>query len=284
MADTIVRGGTLVGAGGRVRTDIRIEGELIAEIGPELTGGDQEIDARGLHVFPGLIDVHVHFNEPGRTEWEGGATGSRCACSRRRHAVLRHAAELDAVHGESTGGRSQARGARGIVDYRFRYLGRPDSRFGRRYGRHGRTGCGRVSKRSCAIPGFLSFPAQMTTTLEEGMHEAARLNLPVAVHAENEEMTRAARRRDAWRHAARLRRLSPGCCRSRSHYAAVAARRRNWREAPYRSRQFWQRCHKGGRSASRAGSMSPLKRVRTTCSLRRMIWNDLVLRPNARHL
>ena len=27
--------------------------------------------------MPGLIDVHVHFNEPGRTEWEGAATGSR---------------------------------------------------------------------------------------------------------------------------------------------------------------------------------------------------------------
>src|SRR5439155_8220854 len=28
-------------------------------------------------VLPGLIDVHLHFNEPGRTDWEGGATGSR---------------------------------------------------------------------------------------------------------------------------------------------------------------------------------------------------------------
>src|SRR5205807_8081131 len=41
-------------------------------------GGDgNEIDARGLTVLPGLIDVHVHFNEPGRAEWEGAATGSR---------------------------------------------------------------------------------------------------------------------------------------------------------------------------------------------------------------
>ncbi len=27
--------------------------------------------------MPGLIDTHVHFNEPGRTEWEGLETGSR---------------------------------------------------------------------------------------------------------------------------------------------------------------------------------------------------------------
>src|SRR5438132_5316309 len=40
----------------------------------------EEIDARGLGVFPGVIDSHVHFNEPGRAEWEGIATGSR-ACA-----------------------------------------------------------------------------------------------------------------------------------------------------------------------------------------------------------
>lgn len=32
-------------------------------------------------IFPGLVDSHVHLNEPGRTEWEGFATGTRAACS-----------------------------------------------------------------------------------------------------------------------------------------------------------------------------------------------------------
>ena len=59
------------------QADIAIEDGSIAAIGPELPGATEEIDARGLHVFPGLIDVHLHFNEPGRTEWEGAATGSR---------------------------------------------------------------------------------------------------------------------------------------------------------------------------------------------------------------
>ena len=49
---------------------------LIAAIGPELEAGGEEIDARGLHVLPGAIDAHVHFNEPGRTDWEGWATGT----------------------------------------------------------------------------------------------------------------------------------------------------------------------------------------------------------------
>src|SRR6476659_8404242 len=37
----------------------------------------EEIDATGLLVLPGVIDAHVHFNEPGRTEWEGFETGAR---------------------------------------------------------------------------------------------------------------------------------------------------------------------------------------------------------------
>src|SRR5438552_7418738 len=76
MVDTVVRGGTLV-AEGLAQADIAIEGGRIQAIGSDLPGGTEEIDARGLHVFPGIIDVHLHFNEPGRTEWEGAATGSR---------------------------------------------------------------------------------------------------------------------------------------------------------------------------------------------------------------
>src|SRR5262249_54750685 len=39
----------------------------------------EEIDATGLLVLPGVVDAHVHFNEPGRSEWEGWETGSRGA-------------------------------------------------------------------------------------------------------------------------------------------------------------------------------------------------------------
>src|SRR5258708_29848852 len=77
MADLILRGGTLVTPEGLQKADRAIEDGKIQSIGPELPGAKQEIDARGLHVFPAVIDVHLHFNEPGRTEWEGAATGSR---------------------------------------------------------------------------------------------------------------------------------------------------------------------------------------------------------------
>ena len=72
----IVRGGTVVTAGEVEVADVAIEDGVITEIGRDLSADGEEIDAAGLHVFPGGIDSHVHFNEPGRTEWEDIAHGS----------------------------------------------------------------------------------------------------------------------------------------------------------------------------------------------------------------
>lgn len=72
----IVRGGTVVTARGVARADIVINHGRIVEVGPDLEGFGQVVDAAGLHVFPGGVDSHVHFNEPGRTEWETIADGT----------------------------------------------------------------------------------------------------------------------------------------------------------------------------------------------------------------
>jgi allantoinase len=72
----IVRGGSVVTARGIDVADLRIEDGLIAEVGRDLDQQPDEIDANGLHVFPGGIDSHVHFDEPGRTEWEDVAHGT----------------------------------------------------------------------------------------------------------------------------------------------------------------------------------------------------------------
>src|ERR1700686_1332361 len=75
--DLILRGGTVLTPEHELRADIAIKDETIAEIAPSIAGSaSEEIDNSGLHIFPGLIDAHVHFNEPGRTDWEGFATGS----------------------------------------------------------------------------------------------------------------------------------------------------------------------------------------------------------------
>src|SRR6186713_773885 len=66
----------------RSEQDIGISDGKIVAIGADLSGpATSEIDARDLAIFPGVIDAHVHFNEPGRTDWEGFATGSRAAAA-----------------------------------------------------------------------------------------------------------------------------------------------------------------------------------------------------------
>jgi allantoinase len=72
----IIRGGTVVTARGVQTADIAIAGGVISAVGPNLDADGEDIDATGLHIFPGGIDSHVHFNEPGRTEWEDIAHGT----------------------------------------------------------------------------------------------------------------------------------------------------------------------------------------------------------------
>ena len=67
MESTTIRNGRIVTAERQTEADIRIIGEKIAEIGPDLppsAGEEREIDARGLLVLPGGIDPHVHLTMP----------------------------------------------------------------------------------------------------------------------------------------------------------------------------------------------------------------------------
>jgi len=76
LSDLVIRGGTVVTSKSLGVADVAVTAGRITEVGPDLQAGAEEIDASGLHVFPGGIDSHVHFNEPGRTDWETIATGS----------------------------------------------------------------------------------------------------------------------------------------------------------------------------------------------------------------
>ena len=63
MNPTLIRGGTVYDGSGSApqRIDIRLANGMIAEIGAGLTThGEEVIDASGLLVAPGLIDLHVH--------------------------------------------------------------------------------------------------------------------------------------------------------------------------------------------------------------------------------
>ena len=190
MSKSVVRGGTLVLPDGPRKLDLASEDGVISAITPDLPGATEEIDARGLHVFPGVIDIHLHFNEPGRTEWEGAATGSRALaagggtmffdmplnstpCTVNAHEFDRKRAALEAASITDFGlwgglipgnvGELEELADRGVVGF----------------------------KAFMCDSGLPEFPRADDGTLYEGLKTAARLDLPIAVHAESQELTSA---------------------------------------------------------------------------------------------
>lgn len=68
MKKTLIKNATVVNEGVIGNYDVLIENNIIAKIEPEIDEqGAEEINAEGLHLFPGIIDDQVHFREPGLT-------------------------------------------------------------------------------------------------------------------------------------------------------------------------------------------------------------------------
>ena len=63
-------GGHVLDAGGERRADVRVVDGAIAEVASGLSpsAGAMVLDAEGCMVTPGLVDLQVHFREPGREE------------------------------------------------------------------------------------------------------------------------------------------------------------------------------------------------------------------------
>ena len=112
--DLIIRNGTLfdgTGADGR-ELDLAISGGRIAEIGPRLAArGREEIDARGMAVAPGFIDIHSHGDgslsqdpraesviRQGVTTIVGGVDGSSHATGAEDKSFAKYFAEVDGLH------------------------------------------------------------------------------------------------------------------------------------------------------------------------------------------
>jgi allantoinase len=191
MHDLVIRHGLIAGSG---PADIAISGGVFAAIESELPAGREENNAAGLTIFPGLIDVHLHFNEPGREQWEGAATGSRAlaagggtlyfdmplnstpctvspaAFAQKRAALSRSSVTDFALWGgivPGNHGELEPLAEAGVIGY----------------------------KAFLCDSGLPEFPRADDLTLFEAMQVAARRGLPVAVHAESEEITAGLTRR-----------------------------------------------------------------------------------------
>ncbi|SDK03101.1 dihydroorotase [Halovenus aranensis] len=75
----LIRNATL--ADGRTR-DVRVGGERIAAVSDDLEADDERVlDATGMRLLPGMIDVHVHFRQPGFGHKETWETGTKSAAA-----------------------------------------------------------------------------------------------------------------------------------------------------------------------------------------------------------
>ena len=80
--DCLIRGARVLTPEGLHPQELGIADGRIVSLAPSLSEvAAEEVDANGGLLVPGMIDAHVHFNEPGRTDWEGFASGSAAAAA-----------------------------------------------------------------------------------------------------------------------------------------------------------------------------------------------------------
>lgn len=189
MLDLIIRGARVVDADQDRMADVAVTGGTISAVAPGLTdSAPTEVDAGGLILFPGGIDPHVHFNEPGRAGWEGIASGTAAlakggvttffdmplnsspvtttpeAFDQKRALMDAHARVNRYLWSGLIPGNLDQLGAlaeRGVVGF----------------------------KAFMSNSGLDEFPAADDGTLYRGMQEIARLGMILAVHAENDGIT-----------------------------------------------------------------------------------------------
>jgi allantoinase len=193
--DLLVHGARVVLPDGVADADVAVRDGAVAAIGLDLEGSaTKTLDARDLLLLPGAVDAHVHLDDPGRADWEGFATGTAALAAGGTTTAIDM--PLNAIpptlDGESFDAKVAA--ARGVARVDVALWGglvpgdldRLDELAAR-----GVVGF----KAFMSASGVDEFAAADDLTLLEGMARAARLGLPVAVHAENDALTGALARR-----------------------------------------------------------------------------------------
>ena len=181
MSDLLIHGQNLA---------LAITDGQITAAAPALSGSaKQEIDARHALIFPGWIDAHVHFNEPGRSDWEGLTTGSRALAAgggtvffdmplNSSPPVITRAAFEE---------KRRIAEEKSCIDFALWGGLTPDSLDHM----EAMADTGAIGFKAFMCPsGIDEFQNANPSTLRKGMEIAARLGLPVAVHAEDPEVIR----------------------------------------------------------------------------------------------
>lgn len=167
--------------------DILTQDDLIVAVGQLNNTGisvDQIIDAQGLFVSPGLIDVHVHYRDPGQTDKETIKTGSRAAA---RGGFTTVAAMPNVTPTPDTPERLTRMIAKNTADgavHIKQYATITTDRGGDEL----------VDFAAMKDAGAFAFSndgngVQTSGTMYQAMQAAAEVNLPIVAHAEDDSLT-----------------------------------------------------------------------------------------------
>jgi len=186
--DLIVRGGRIVTPSGIDQADLGVKDGRIVLIAPDIPGETAaELAAYDSYVFPGIIDAHVHFNEPGRAEWEGLATGSVALAAGGGTAFFDMPlnSEPPALDAARLREKRVVAERKSCVDFGL-WGGLVPGNLDRLAGLRDAGAIG--LKAFLCDSGIASFPRVDADSLRAGMERAAKLGMIVAVHAEDQAL------------------------------------------------------------------------------------------------
>ena len=186
----LVKGGTLVLPDGYVKADVRAEEEVITSISRNLPAeGANVIDATGQLVFPGMVDEHVHFREPGLTHKDDFTNGTKAAAAGGVTTVLEMPNTLPPVDSvEKLEEKRLLLAPKAYVDFGLYGVLHNDNvdRFGEM------VDWGAVGFKVFLGPTTGNIPPPDDGSLLGAMRESAKKNVTIGFHAENPSMVQRA--------------------------------------------------------------------------------------------
>lgn len=188
-ADLYLRNGLIVTEDGMFEGGAVINQGKIAQLvfGEAAVEAGEVVDLQGNVLLPGLIDDHVHFNEPGREHWEGYRTGSMAAAAGGITTVIEMPlnATPPSIDAEKLLHKREAVQSEAVIDYAH-WGGLVDNNLTALDGLHEQ---GVIGYKAFMSNSGVDFERVNDDVLYAGLRQARALGNLVAVHAESEYVT-----------------------------------------------------------------------------------------------
>lgn len=177
-----------VAFGGRIAPAfVRVDGARIAAVAddPSLALDARLVDCGNDAIFPGVVDIHVHVNEPGRTDWEGFESATRAAAAGGTTTIVDMPLNSSPVSTTGEALRAKIAAARGKLHVDCAFHGGLVAGNAHRMEELAEAGAIAV-KAFLVHSGLDEFTAAREEDLRPAMQALARLDMPLLAHAEVE--------------------------------------------------------------------------------------------------